>query len=336
MEGGKETNYWPGFVDALANVVVTMVFVLVVFVIALLYFAQNKAKEATATAVAQAEAKAAQADAKAAGAAAGPQAGGATPAQAAAAAAATASGATPKQAAAAAAAAGATPEQAKAAAAASAAAVAMATGATPAQAAAAATAAGATPAQAAGVAAGAAMAAAAADAAMTKRIEALQKENQQLKLAANQAAAKDSTTPTPAAGSVRPQAGTVSRAELKVAEQVTAPGTSAAPAQIRGAQGAIEIIFPSGVTELDKESIGKLEAAFAALGERAKNGGLELVSVPETGAYSEGRRLAYYRNLAVRNWLIERGLPSSAVKMRIADRDTGKPNAVLMVSPSAS
>jgi tryptophan synthase alpha subunit len=44
-----------------------MVFVLVVFVIALLYFAQNKAKEATATAVAQAEAKAAQADAKAAG-----------------------------------------------------------------------------------------------------------------------------------------------------------------------------------------------------------------------------------------------------------------------------
>jgi hypothetical protein len=56
MEGGKETNYWPGFVDALANVVVTMVFVLVVFVIALLYFAQNKAKEAGATAAAQAEA----------------------------------------------------------------------------------------------------------------------------------------------------------------------------------------------------------------------------------------------------------------------------------------
>jgi hypothetical protein len=337
VEGGKETNYWPGFVDALANVVVTMVFVLVVFVIALLYFAQNKAKEATATAVAQAEAKAAQADAKAAGAAAGPQAGGATPAQAAAAAAATAAGATPRQAAAAAAAAGATPEQAKGAAVASAAAVAMAAGATPAQAAAAAAAAGATPVQAAGAAAGAAMAAAAADAALTKRIEALQKENQQLRQAANQAAAKDSTTPTPAAGSVRPQAGTVSRSELKVAEQVTAPGTSTAPAQIRGALGAIEIIFPSGVTELDKESVGKLEAAFAALGERAKTGGLELVSVPEAGgAYSEGRRLAYYRNLAVRNWLIERGLPSSAVKMRIADRDTGKPNAVLMVSPSAS
>jgi hypothetical protein len=172
---------------------------------------------------------------------------------------------------------------------------------------------------------------------MAKRMEALQKENQQLKLAVQQAAAKDGPTPAPASGGARPQAGSVTRNELKVTEQATAPGTSNAPAQIRGAQGSIEIIFPAGVTELDKESIGKLEAAFAALGDRAKSGGLELVSVPEAGgAYSEGRRLAYYRNLAVRNWLIERGLPSAAVKMRIAERDTGKPNAVLMVSPSSS
>lgn len=35
MEGGKEQNYWPGFVDVLSNVVLTLVFVLVVFVIAL-------------------------------------------------------------------------------------------------------------------------------------------------------------------------------------------------------------------------------------------------------------------------------------------------------------
>ncbi len=32
---GKEQNYWPGFVDALSNVVLTLVFVLVVFVFAL-------------------------------------------------------------------------------------------------------------------------------------------------------------------------------------------------------------------------------------------------------------------------------------------------------------
>jgi hypothetical protein len=41
MEGGKEQNYWPGFVDALSNVVLTLVFVLVIFVFALL-MASNK------------------------------------------------------------------------------------------------------------------------------------------------------------------------------------------------------------------------------------------------------------------------------------------------------
>jgi hypothetical protein len=41
MEGGKEQNYWPGFVDALSNVVLTLIFVLVIFVFALL-MASNK------------------------------------------------------------------------------------------------------------------------------------------------------------------------------------------------------------------------------------------------------------------------------------------------------
>jgi hypothetical protein len=41
MEGGKDLNYWPGFVDALSNVVLTLVFVLVVFVFALV-MASNK------------------------------------------------------------------------------------------------------------------------------------------------------------------------------------------------------------------------------------------------------------------------------------------------------
>lgn len=41
MESGKDLSYWPGFVDALANVVLTLVFVLVVFVFALV-MASNK------------------------------------------------------------------------------------------------------------------------------------------------------------------------------------------------------------------------------------------------------------------------------------------------------
>ncbi len=44
MEGGKEQNYWPGFVDALSNVVLTLVFVLVIFVFALV-MASSKVAE---------------------------------------------------------------------------------------------------------------------------------------------------------------------------------------------------------------------------------------------------------------------------------------------------
>ncbi|WP_293778287.1 hypothetical protein [uncultured Oxalicibacterium sp.] len=41
MEGGKEQNFWPGFVDALSNVVLVMIFVVVVFVVTLFYYSQK-------------------------------------------------------------------------------------------------------------------------------------------------------------------------------------------------------------------------------------------------------------------------------------------------------
>lgn len=44
MEGGKTANYWPGFVDALTNVVIAMVFVIVVLAIALSFAAQLMGK----------------------------------------------------------------------------------------------------------------------------------------------------------------------------------------------------------------------------------------------------------------------------------------------------
>lgn len=48
MEGGKTANYWPGFVDALTNVVIAMVFVIVVLAIALSFSAQLLAKRMAA------------------------------------------------------------------------------------------------------------------------------------------------------------------------------------------------------------------------------------------------------------------------------------------------
>jgi len=47
---GKEQNYWPGFVDALSNVVLTLVFVLVVFVFALMITSGKVAQKSKALA----------------------------------------------------------------------------------------------------------------------------------------------------------------------------------------------------------------------------------------------------------------------------------------------
>ena len=42
--GGREQNFWPGFVDALSNVVLVMIFVVVVFVVTLFYYSQKLAQ----------------------------------------------------------------------------------------------------------------------------------------------------------------------------------------------------------------------------------------------------------------------------------------------------
>lgn len=222
MEGGKEMNYWPGFVDALANVVVTMIFVIVVFTIALLYFSQNKVKEALAAAE---QVKAQQVPA-----------------------------APPPP----------------------------------------------------------------SVAALEKRVAELSRENEQLRRQAQ--------------GRPAPQAGSVERGEVKVAESAPVAGAAPASVRVRGTRSSLEVVFPAGAIELDKASLGRLEGSFAAFAERARAGGVELVGVAEVGPYSEGRRLSYYRNLTLRNWLIEKGIPASQIRMRIADVDTGQPEGLVRVS----
>lgn len=41
MENGRQQNYWPGFVDALSNLVLTLVFVMTIFILALFYLSSK-------------------------------------------------------------------------------------------------------------------------------------------------------------------------------------------------------------------------------------------------------------------------------------------------------
>jgi outer membrane protein OmpA-like peptidoglycan-associated protein len=60
MEGGKEQNFWPGFVDALSNVVLVMIFVVVVFVVTLFYYSQKLAQMKVSKLVAQSQSQTVQ------------------------------------------------------------------------------------------------------------------------------------------------------------------------------------------------------------------------------------------------------------------------------------
>lgn len=79
MESGKGggNSYWPGFVDALTNVIIAMIFVVVVLAIALSFAAQLMGKRVADKMIS--EYKAAAAASAASAAAAGPQAGAASP-----------------------------------------------------------------------------------------------------------------------------------------------------------------------------------------------------------------------------------------------------------------
>ncbi len=64
MEGGKEQNFWPGFVDALSNVVLVMIFVVVVFVVTLFYYSQKLAQMKVSKLITQSQAQVVQGEVK--------------------------------------------------------------------------------------------------------------------------------------------------------------------------------------------------------------------------------------------------------------------------------
>ena len=250
MEGGKEANYWPGFVDAFANVIVTMVFVMVVFVIALLYFSQNKAKEAIAVATREIEERVTK-DASAA------HAGQALAEQA--------------------------------------------------------------------------QAERDALAQENARLaEALKKSQEAAAAAKREAAAAAAVAASATQASAR---GSVTPGQMEVSTSAqSAREVALADARVSGNQSAVEITFPNGTFELDKESQARLEAAFSKMANRVRSDGIELLGVAEAGPYSEGRRLSYYRNMALRNWLIAKGVPPDKIRVKIAERSSGRKDGLVQMT----
>lgn len=128
------------------------------------------------------------------------------------------------------------------------------------------------------------------------------------------------------------QAGAIERSEVNAEHVATEAGTTQANASISGNQSSLAISFPRGTFELTDKTRELLDAAYTKLAQGAATKGVTLVAAAETGPYSEGRRLSYYRNLEIRNWLIEKGVPAAKIQMRIAEKGTGGDRGVVQLS----
>lgn len=230
MEGGKEQNFWPGFVDALSNVVLVMIFVVVVFVVTLFYYSQKLAQAKIAKIVQSQESgqlsgsKGSSSDGKESE---------------------TARLKSQNQ-------------------------------------------------------------------NQTQEIDTLRQQVATLKTRL----AEKSTSAAP--GSMASDAGAVSNnIEIRAVPQAreVAPGV-----KVDGNAKAVVLNFENDSTELNDEAAKALDSNIGDWVRRAKaqQGKIVVTGVVGSAEFSEGRRRAYYRTIAVRNRLLDAGVPADRVQSRVA------------------
>ena len=271
MEGGREQNFWPGFVDALSNVVLVMIFVVVVFVVTLFYYSQKLAQTKVSQLISQTqsqnqrEVKASQKDVAAAERSGAERRNDNAPTNASSASSAANSAASS---------AAETPgEREKA-----------------------------------------------------KEIEQLRREVATLK-------AKLAAPPLQSDnGSLRSDAAPSSPNAIQVKtepnDKEVAPGL-----RIDANEKAVTLTFDADSTQLNEEGGKALDKSIGDWIRRVKSsqGKIVVTGVIGSGSYSESRRRAYYRTVAVRNYLIDAGVDKERVTSRVATDQNGSGNDARVV-----
>ena len=89
---------------------------------------------------------------------------------------------------------------------------------------------------------------------------------------------------------------------------------------------SIIIRFPMGVVELDDEAKQALDKFFDKLIASGQEISTSLSAVPGPETYSEGKRLSFFRAVAVRNYLISKGVAKSNIESRVLGHDKRDPD----------
>lgn len=140
---------------------------------------------------------------------------------------------------------------------------------------------------------------------MSQQIKQLSEENKQLQ----ESAVSDS-----ASNLKRPQEIDVDR--VQQTEDKAHP-----PAFVSGKGPVISINFAPGATDLTPELFERLDAGAGSYADAGK-WEIDLTAEPAEASYSEGRRLAYYRIVVLRNHFIEKGVRAGAIHSIIGPAQT--------------
>lgn len=130
------------------------------------------------------------------------------------------------------------------------------------------------------------------------------------------------------------QAGQVNEKVTAAEKKPPPPKLTKLATQISSSGTSLEIRFPSGVVDLDddtKQALDKLIAPLLASGQKI-SASLNAVPGPET--FSVGNRLSFFRNLAIRNYLISKGVAKENIDTHLArheDRDPADPDGKVLI-----
>jgi outer membrane protein OmpA-like peptidoglycan-associated protein len=117
------------------------------------------------------------------------------------------------------------------------------------------------------------------------------------------------------------------KAQAKVSDKKAAsPEREKISAEVSVGGASVTIRFPAGVVELDddaKKVLDKAIAPYLASGQPVK---ASLSAVPGPETFSEGKRLSFFRAVAIRNYLISKGITKGNIDSRVASHDQRDPN----------
>lgn len=151
--------------------------------------------------------------------------------------------------------------------------------------------------------------------------------------------AKLNNSSTSLTGSLRSDEGAPTKAiQIEKSRTSTAADTLAG-LKIDGRNDAVTLHFDTDGVELDKKAIAALEANLKGWTEKIKTrqGKLVVTGVVGTLAYTEGRRRAYYRTIAVRNYLIDQGVaPTSVISRVVPGNENVESDSSVVIQYSAS